>query len=297
MNILIAGGSGFVGHSLSKVLSLDHDLTLLSRKKDKINSYYKEVLLWDDLSDTIMNKFNIVINLCGHNISNSRWSPKIKKMIISSRVKTTENLIKFIGQKNIWLINASAIGFYKFSALRQDEKNYLEIDQSNLSFCQQVTHKWEYLVTSSGLCKWTILRFGVVIGSGGMIDKLMPTVKLGLGAILGDGVQLVSWVSLNDLCLAIDFIIKKRIFFEALNITSPNPSSQKKLIADLCDVLNKPRWFKIHKKIVCFLFGEMGKELLLSQHNIYPQSLIDYGFKFQDVQIEECIKKIVGKDI
>lgn len=294
MNILVAGGSGFIGKKLSSVLSVNHKLTLLSRKCNKVNSAYKKSLLWENLNEDMIKKFDIVINLCGNNISNKRWSANTRKRILDSRSKTTRKLVDLIRGKDIWLINASAIGFYQFSSDKQDESSFLVTEKSNLTFCQQITHQWEEIVTSSNIKKWTILRFGVVLDNGGMLAKLMPSIKMGFGSIIGDGRQLMSWVSLSDLCLAVRFIIDKRILFEAVNIVSPMSSTQKNLIENLCLALNRPRLLKIPKKIVQILFGQMGQELLLESHNIYPKVLTDYGFQFQDTCINSCINRIIG---
>ena len=293
MNILIAGGSGFIGKSLSNILSANHDLTLLSRSSNLVNSAYKSVLIWENLNENVISQFDIIINLCGYNISDSRWSNRIRKKIIDSRTKTTHKLVELIGSKNIWLINASAIGFYSFSSKKQDERNFLKTEPSNWSFCQHITNQWESVVSLSNVRKWTILRFGVVLDNGGMLAKLIPSAKIGLGAVIGDGTQLISWVSLNDLCRAICFIIDKRIHSKAINIVSPHPSTQRELIESLCVSLNRPRLFKIPKRIVLMLFGQMGKELLLGSHNIYPTLLSDYGFQFNDTSIKSCIDKII----
>ena len=69
MNILIAGGSGFIGKSLANILSANHDLTLLSRSSNLVNSAYKSVLIWENLNENVISQFDIIINLCGYNIS------------------------------------------------------------------------------------------------------------------------------------------------------------------------------------------------------------------------------------
>ena len=69
MNILIAGGSGFIGKYLSNILSANHDLTLLSRSSNLVNSAYKSFLIWENLNENVISQFDIIINLCGYNIS------------------------------------------------------------------------------------------------------------------------------------------------------------------------------------------------------------------------------------
>ena len=290
MKILIAGGSGFVGRELSKYLSNNHHLTLLTRSKKTQKGHYQNVITWQELDSQKISVYDIVINLCGYSIGERRWSKSIKKKIVSSRVEPTQKLIKLIDQQNIWLINASAIGYYVFDTLEQDEDSYI-VDENRQQFSQNIVRQWESKITDSKLKKYTILRFGVVIGKGGVLEKMTLSAKFGFLTIFGSGSQLMSWISINDLSRAVEFIINNNLNNQnVFNLTAPNTCQNATMIKSIKKCLGKKLILKMPAFIIKSLFGQMGDELLLSSQNIKPQRLSKLGFKFNHNEIHEALK-------
>ena len=290
MKILIAGGSGFVGRELSKYLSNNHHLTLLTRSKKTQKGHYQNVITWQELDSQKISVYDIVINLCGYSIGERRWSKSIKKKIVSSRVEPTQKLIKLIDQQNIWLINASAIGYYVFDTLEQDEDSYI-VDENRQQFSQNIVRQWESKTTDSKLKKYTILRFGVVIGKGGVLEKMTLSAKFGFLTIFGSGSQLMSWISINDLSRAVEFIINNNLNNQnVFNLTAPNTCQNATMIKSIKKCLGKKLILKMPAFIIKSLFGQMGNELLLSSQNIKPQRLSKLGFKFNHNEIHEALK-------
>ncbi|AJC48246.1 TIGR01777 family protein [Allofrancisella guangzhouensis] len=293
MRILIAGGSGFVGTELSKYLSSTHELTLLTRTEKQTLGNYKHFITWQQLTENNIINYDIVINLCGYNIGQKRWSKTVKKKIISSRVEPTNKLIELIGNKNIWLINASAIGYYNFSKLPQDEDSH-DRSYDKLNFGQEVVDQWEKCLVDSQLQRYTILRFGVVIGNGGVLEKIALPAKFGFLTIFGDGHNYMSWISAYDLSRAVEFIIANKLAAkEVFNLTAPNACQHKLLVELLRKYLAKKYIIKIPTSIVKIMFSQMGEELLLSSQNIKPMKLKSLGFVFEDLEIEKAIERYV----
>ena len=86
-------------------------------------------------------------------------------------------------------------------------------------------------------------RFGVVLDpQGGMLQKLLPSFKLGLGAKIGYGRQLLSWVSLYDVIRAIQFVIDTPTIHGPVNMVSPQIVTQDEFSHILASVLHRPRW-------------------------------------------------------
>ncbi|WP_151193984.1 TIGR01777 family oxidoreductase [Cysteiniphilum sp. JM-1] len=289
MKILLAGGSGFIGQNLVHHLKKrGYWVSLLSRQMQTIEGF-DECITWQNLTTIKITQFDVVINLCGFGIGEQRWRKSIKDKIINSRVEPTERLIKLIADHDVWLINASAIGFYPFSVKEQDETQIIQRTKANSGFCQYVVNQWEAVVNRARLRRKTIVRFGVVLGKGGMLDKLLPTAKKGLGAIIGNGQQMMSWVHIDDLCRAMVFILEQKCINTNINITSGNACSQRAFIKALAKTLNKPCYLVLPQWLIRLMFGQMGKELLLSSHNISAKYLQEKGFMFEYPYIEMAL--------
>lgn len=293
MKILIAGGSGFVGRELSKQLSSKHRLTLLTRSQKSKIGYYDDLLTWSELDEIEISEFDIVINLCGYNIGQKRWSKSVKNKIISSRIEPTTRLVELIGNKNIWLINASAIGYYNFSDIPQDEDKH-DRKFDNLTFGQQVVDSWEKCLIESQLTRYTIMRFGVVIGNGGVLEKMIMPAKFGFLTMFGKGHNYMTWISVHDLSRAVEFIIDNKLDKkEVYNLTSPEACQHRQLIELLGKYLAKKRIIKIPSAMVKLMFGQMGDELLLSSQNIKPTKLQSKGFEFDDPEISKALERYI----
>ncbi|QLE78973.1 TIGR01777 family protein [Francisella sp. Scap27] len=290
MKILIAGGSGFVGANLAKALSEKYSLTLLSRTKQNIKGY-QNTIVWQDLNEYNISNFDIVINLCGYNIGEKRWSDKVKDKIISSRIEPTQKLIELIGDKDIWLINASAIGFYSFSTKPQNEDEYFD-NTTEQGFSQSIVNQWEATVKSSKLQKYSILRFGVVIGDGGVLDKMTMTAKLGVLSKFGNGEQLMSWISIHDLVKAFEFVIENNHSkYQTFNLTAPNATSNSDMVKVIKQLTKAKLVMSMPEIMIKLMFGQMGEELLLSSQNIKPKRLLGNGFRFDDDNIEKALER------
>ena len=289
MNILIAGGTGFIGNNLAKNLYQKHNLTLLTRKNINSYKYYNNVINWDNLVNH-KNNFDIIINLCGYNIANKRWSKNVKQKILNSRLISTKKLIDYIGNSKTFLINASAIGFYAFSTQRQTEKRIILKNQK--TFSQEITHQWENIVNNSNIKNSTIIRFGVVLGNDGFIKKLLTPIKFNMGAIIGNGEQIISWIYIKDLCNAINYIIDNKLYNKTYNLTTKFSFSQKEITKKLCEIHNKKLFLSMPSSLVKIIFGQMGKELLLSSQNIYPENLLNDGFNFKYDDLDKALKDL-----
>lgn len=296
MNILITGGTGFIGSALcTKLLNnKKNKLTLLSRNPGKIKIPAKKISSLNELEKDV--SFDVIINLAGEPIADKRWTENQKQKIITSRIDTTDKIIEFIKtakHKPELLINGSAIGYYGIN------KTNIEIDENGTgdnSFSSDLCEQWEAaaLQANSFGVRTCLLRTGIVLGkNGGALSKMLPPFKMGLGGKIGSGQQWMPWIHLEDLVGIILYCIEHDDLNGAINGTSPNPSTNQNFTKTLGKVLNRPTFMSIPETIIKLLMGQMGVELLLSGKKILPVKVTDKCYQFQYPELEKALQNIL----
>ena len=281
MNILISGASGLIGSALSNFLiQQGHSIHILKRNNPDSEFNWAPDLGLIQLDRNT--EIDAVINLNGVNIGDKRWNNKRKAAIISSRVNSTRLLadaILRLKKPPAVFINASAIGFYGDTG--QSVKD--ETSSAGNNYLSDVVTQWEAAADSlkeSGI-RTVFIRSGVVLSNkGGALNKMLFPFKMGLGGIIGNGKQYMSWISLTDEIRAIDFLLNKQNIHGPVNLTAPNPVDNRTFTKALGETLNRPTLFPMPSLVVKALFGEMGDMLLLGSNRIKPGVLTEHGFKF-----------------
>ena len=281
--IAITGISGFVGTNLKNAFtSLGYKVIGISR--DNIKN--KTTLI------SIMEQSSIVINLAGANIIN-RWTNIYKQTLYSSRIDTTKALVNAMAQANNkphTFISTSAVGIYK------DDKKYDEdtYDLGN-DFLANLCKDWEIEAfrAQSLNIRTVVFRFGIVLGNGGALEKMLTPFKLGLGGTIGDGKQDFPFIHIEDLVSAYNFIIENKNLNGVFNLVAPNITTNYELTKTLGRALNKPTILPVPTFILKLIFGE-GSKVLTNGQNVKPKRLLEYGFKFGYETIDKAIDNILG---
>ena len=297
MKYLITGGTGFIGRSFcNKLLGDGHELTILSRKKDKVSKFFGEdVKAVEKLKELPSDAhFDVVVNLAGEGIANKRWSESQKRKLLESRINVTKQLIDFferVKTKPSIFISASAIGYYGSN----DHDVITETSKPKNEFTHQLCHKWEQEALRADKLKvrTCIVRLGVVLGEGGgTLAKMGLPFKLGLGGKIGNGKQYFSWVHMDDVISAFEFLIKNEKISGIFNLTSPNAVTNSQFTKSFGSVLNRFTIIPMPSFVVKTLFGEMGETLLLSGQRVFPKKLTDAGFDFKFQNIDSALSNI-----
>jgi uncharacterized protein len=295
MRILIAGASGMVGQALVKRLAKNHELVLVGRNKQKLNRQFPHCglcLAWDDLNN-FSNTVDVVIHLSGQNVGNLPWFARVKEGILNSRINTAKRLMEWIQSNNQkpHIYAANAVGYYGAYA---DSPEFNEDEAFDLSkpkdFLQEVAFKWSSVwATQSPL---TVMHFGVVLKKdAGMLGKLQPSFFMGMGAILGNGRQSISWIDIDDLVDAVVYLLEHPELQGHVNLVSPNPVTQSEFARVLAYAMKRPLWLTLPKAFVQMMFGEMGDALLLKGQKVYPKRLLDNGFQFKYPLLKDALCK------
>lgn len=300
MHILISGGTGFIGSKLcTHFLALGYRVSLLTRdihrNEHQIN-VPKSAALIDNLADKTA-AYDVIINLAGEPLNKKRWNEQVKKVISNSRIESTQKIMAYIQTADVkpkLLITGSAIGFYGHSL----SKNFSEdTPPADDSYIHQICADWESVGRKAfeynvRVC---IMRTGIVLDQNqGALAEMLPPFKVGLGAQLGDGQQWMSWIHVDDVVGAVDFLIQNEQLQGNFNFTAPGAVTNAQFTKSLATVLNKPSFLRLPNFVVTLLFGEMAEALLLNGQKVIPQNLINAGYKFKFPTLEMALNKILN---
>lgn len=305
MRRIITGATGLIGQRLvERWLKQGHELIVIGRSKAKIAQVFGErvkALSWDTLLPSDFDHVDVVVNLAGASVGAKRWTKEYKQEILSSRITATTqiaNILAKLGAAAPRLFNASAVGVYGLQVqeevglpARFDEISALEKPSD---FLAQVGQAWEKAAGAAG-DKVVFLRFGVVLAKeGGALPKMMQPFQYYLGGPVGTGKQPLSWVGIDDVIHAIDFLVSKPDVSGPFNIVSPKCVTQKEFAQTLAHVMNRPAFFPMPAFVLKLMLGnEMANDLLLEGQHVYPLNLLDMGFKFSYPDLESALNRIL----
>ena len=311
MNILITGGTGFIGAQLVPVLvgaadqSHGDHLTLLTRHPQKMAKHYgawaatgrlRFISSLDELSRD--DAFDAIINLAGEGIADKPWTSQRRLELHASRVLLTESLGDWLRRAKhtpSLLISGSAVGWYGNQGEHiLDEESSAESHDYTHHLCRD----WEAaaLAAAAPSMRVCILRLGVVIGpGGGMLRRLLPVFGLGLGGILGNGQQYLSWVSRSDVVQVILRMLTDRSLAGVYNLTAPTPVNNAEFTRTLARLLRRPAFLRVPASVLKLGLGEMST-LLLDGQRVMPSRLLSADYRFLHGTLEEAIRAALARN-
>ena len=306
---VIAGATGFIGRALVRGwIAQGLDLTVVGRSKEKICDVFNHKVrgvTWQEFKkgEVDPKDLDCVVNLSGAGIAAQRWTPARKKEILNSRLAPTQAVTEYCVKNKIPLLNASAVGIYPSQEIIKDglppawDEDSLSPKEAAEHFLSSVCRHWEGAaqpLRKAGV-RTVFLRFGVVLDKGSeTLKKMAVPFYFFIGGPIGSGKQVIAWISLDDLCRAVDFIIEHKHINGPVNLVAPRCVTQKDFARALGKALGKPSFVPIPGFILKMVLGDMAQELLLSGQHVYPKRLLDGGFKFKHAAIEQALKDMYG---
>jgi uncharacterized protein (TIGR01777 family) len=296
MQILLTGGTGFIGKSLVKrLLEKGHTLTLVSRNPEKATALFgRKVAVWSSISQWCeMTHFDAVINLAGEPIIDKAWTDKRKQTLLDSRVGITEQLVLAMQRaknKPFIFLSGSAIGIYGDSG----QSACLEGSPAGKDFAAQLCQQWEQTARKAEVfgVRVALLRTGLVLAKhGGMLQKMIMPFSLGLGSQLGNGQQMMSWIHLDDYIEAVLFLLDCEECQGAVNMTAPDPVSNKQFSQELARSLKRKVLFSTPEWVLKPVLGERSILLFGGQH-VLPSKLLNHTFHFRYPNLTDALKNI-----
>ncbi|MGL5062722.1 MAG: thylakoid membrane protein ThyD [Microcoleus sp.] len=308
MKVAIAGATGFVGSRLVERLQAQgHYTVILARDAARAQRIFPasaypnlEVVACKPAESGEWQKSiagcDAAVNLAGAPIAEEKWTQARQQEILDSRKLTTQKLVEAIESANSRpsvLVSASAIGYYGTSETAEFDEN----SPAGNDFLTDVCTTWEAEATkvkNSGT-RLAILRFGIVLGKGGALAKMLPAFKLFAGGPIGTGKQWFSWIHREDVVNLILYALENPQVQGVFNATAPNPVRMNELCETLGKVLQRPSWLPVPAFALELLLGD-GAKVVLEGQKVLPKQTLASGFQYQYPDLRSALEEIVGSN-
>ncbi len=292
MRVLVTGGTGLVGRAACDALrAAGHAVTLVSREPGRVPA---RAIGWDGLR-AAMPETDAIVNLAGESIAGGRWTPARKAEIRRSRIEGTRALVDAAAASEPRpkvLVSASAVGYY---GDRGDEP----LDEAagpGTDFLARVCIDWEAAARRAeplGV-RVALLRFGVVLApDGGALAAMLLPFRAGLGGPIGGGKQWMSWVHRDDVVGLIREAVAAEAYAGPVNVTSPNPVTNKDFARALGRALHRPAVLPAPAVALRLLLGEMATMLLTGQR-VLPAVAQRLGYAWRQPELPAALEACVG---
>ena len=296
VNVLLAGGTGFLGSALVRALrQRGHSVTVLSRSPKGPG----EALWPADASDPSLQArvdgADAVINLAGSPIAAGRWTEARKAGILRSRVDATRalaNAIVVSSHPPPVFLSGSAVGYYGV----QGDAPLDETSPAGADFLARVCVKWEAsAMAAAGHSRVVLLRTGLVFDrNGGALPTIARPFRWGVGGPLGSGRQYMSWIYLDDWVGLVLWALERDSIVGPLNLTAPAPVTNNEFSRVLANELGLPAVLRAPAPALRLVLGEMADALLLGGQRVLPRKAEDAGFTFRFAHLSPVLHALYG---
>jgi hypothetical protein len=295
MKVALAGASGFLGNALAKSLIADgHRVARLIRRAPSTPSEVQWAPESGQLDQAVLAGVDVVVCLSGAGIEDRRWTSAYRRELLDSRVGPVSTIATTLAamdptHRPASFVTASAVGFY---GDRGDE----QLDENSgvgHGFLAELVQLWEAAAapaTAAGV-RTASLRTGLVLAaSDGLLHRLLPIFKLGAGGRLGSGRQYQPWISLADEIGAIRHVIDDQTLAGPVNITGPDPVTNRKFVAELASVVHRPALIPAPVFGLKAVLGPFAEEGALFSQRAVPHKLLASGYQFQHRTVREALE-------
>ena len=306
MKIVIAGSSGLIGSALVRVLRSEgdgqtHQVLRLVRRAAAAD----DEISWDpsagrppDAAD--LAGVDAAINLAGAGLGDHRWTDDYKRQIVESRISSTALLSKSLAElepRPRVLLSGSAIGYYGDTG----DNTVDESAPAGTDFLADVAARWEAAtaVAANAGIRTVLLRTGIVLSTkGGALGKVLPMFKAGVGGRLGSGKQYLSWIARPDYTSAVRFLLDAEgidgadAISGAVNMTAPNPVTNREYTKALADAVHRPALFPAPTPALRIAIGEFARSVVGGQR-VVPKRLLDAGFEFAYPEVGPALRALI----
>ncbi len=246
----------------------------------------------DELAQ-ILEACDRVVHLAGEPVA-QRWTPAAKQRIHDSRVDGTRRLVDALARQSRRppvLLCASAVGYYGSCG----DETLTELSPPGSDFLARVVIDWEDAARSAEPLGIRVvrLRFGMVLGHGGALAKLLPPFRYGVGGRLGSGQQWMAWIHIQDAVNLILFALDFPAIRGPINATAPHPVTNDEFTSRLAMALHRPAILPVPGFALRIALGEMS-EMLLASQRVLPSVAKSAGFSFQYPDLHAALENLLN---
>jgi uncharacterized protein (TIGR01777 family) len=295
VQIAITGSTGLIGSALVRALR-DEGLSVVRLVRREATD--ENEVRWDpfgEVDSAALEGVDAVVHLAGVGIGDRRWSGPYQRQIRDSRVVGTRTLSRALAgldRPPAVLVSASAIGFY-------GDTGDVALDESGprgSGFLATLCADWEAATRPAEDAGIRVVhaRTGLVLArEGGLLGKLLPIFRLGLGGRLGSGRQWMSWISLDDHVAALRFLLREELE-GPVNLTAPRPVTNADFIRQVGAALHRPTPFIVPATVLRLALGGFADEGALISQRVLPERLTQAGFAFRDQDLRTALAAIIS---
>ncbi|MFT4285982.1 MAG: DUF1731 domain-containing protein [Protaetiibacter sp.] len=313
--VVVAGASGFMGRSLVEGWrAAGREVRTIGRGAADAG--------WGDTDGIrrLLDGSALLVNLAGKSV-NCRYGPENRAEILRSRVETTAELGRAVAScaapPPTW-INSSTATIYRHAEDRPQTESTGEL---GTGFSVSVAKAWEeaFFAAEVPETRRVAIRTAIVLGDGSALVPLLRLARFGLGGPQWDtpwfstrarreagtqhefrarwGRQMFSWIHLDDVAGAIDFLERRADLDGVVNLSAPEPVTGVELMRTIRKALGMPFGVAAPRPVL-----EAGAwlirtetELLLKSRWVLPERLLGAGYAFRYPQLGPAIRDIVAE--
>jgi uncharacterized protein (TIGR01777 family) len=284
-SILVSGSHGLIGSALVRALSSGGDRVVPLVRPASAPA--PQGLVWDPATGRIdaggLEGLDAVVHLAGENIAGGRWTAARRDRIRRSRIDGTALLagtLARLARPPRVFVCASAVGYY---GDRGDEVLH-EDSGSGAGFLADLCRDWEAAASPARAAGIRVVyaRSGTVLSAaGGMLPRVLPLFRLGLGGVLGSGAQYLSWIALADHIGALQYILGADGIAGPVNLVAPHAVTNREFTRALGRALRRPTPLPVPAAALRLAFGRLADEALLASTRVEPARLLASGYRFR----------------
>ena len=308
MQVVVAGGTGFLGRALIDALLRDrHAVTVLTRQRvdpprQRPAAGEQQRATWspghtaggDAAWTTLIDGADVIVNLAGDPIAGGRWTADKKRRIADSRIAATRAIATAITRANeppALLVNASGVGYYGPCG----DELVTESHAPGRDFLGTVCVRWEdeAMRAMSSRTRVVCVRTGLVLDrNDGALAQMLVPFRLGLGGPLGSGEQYWPWIHRQDWVDLVRLIVTSPAASGPINASAPTPVTNAEFTRALGRVLHRPAFLPAPAFALRLLLGEMADALLLSGQRAVPAAAERLGYRFSFSDLEPALANL-----